>query len=174
MPGYRFTLSIRIRREYHAISSLGRLLDLGQGLRLFLNSDVFRREVIFDVNAQLALGEVAQMPDGRLDCVAAAEVFADRLRLGRGFHNDECAALCRSGVGCFYLRRRSLRGFLARGSFLFWFHFCFVIRHLSTSVQPLRGLHRYHPAPVCASFATSSATFSALYASVSTVASALA
>src|SRR6266508_6112134 len=173
MPGYRFTFSIRIRREQHAISSLGRLLDLGQGLRLFLNGDVLRREVILDVYAQLALRQVAQMPNGRLDGVAAAQVLANCFRFCRGLHNDECAALYRSGVGDFGLRRRSLRGFLARGSFLFWLHFFFVIRHLSTSVQPHRGSHLYHPAPVCASFTTSAATFSSLLASVSTVASAL-
>src|SRR5882672_5867865 len=177
MPGYRFTFSIRIRREEHAISKLGRLLDLGQGLRLFLNSDVFRREVVVDVDAQLALGQVAEMPDGRLDGIAAPQILADRFRFCRGLHNDEYAALCRSGVGCFSIRRREsfVRDFfLSRRSLLFRFHFFFVIRHLSTSVQPVEGSHLYHPARVCASFTTSSATFSAGLASVNTVASAFA
>src|SRR5690349_546600 len=78
------------------------------------------------------------MADRRLHRVAAAEVFADRLRLGRGLDNDECAALCRSGVGFFSIRRREslIRDFfLSRRSLLFWFHFLFIIRHLSTSVQ---------------------------------------
>src|SRR5204862_5208679 len=117
------------------------------------------------------------MADRRFDRVATAEVLADRLRFGRGLHNDECAALCRSGVGVFSIRRREslVRDFfLSRRSLLFRFHFFFVIRHLSTSVQPVEGSHLYHPAPVCASFTTSAATFSALLASVSTVASALA
>src|SRR6267378_1023367 len=177
MPGYRFTFSIRIRREEHAISSLGRLLDLGKGLRLLLNSDVLRREVVVDVDAQLALGQVAQMPDGRFDGITAPQILADRFRFCRGLHNDEYAALCRSGVGCFSIRRREsfVRDFfLSRRSLLFRFHFFFVIRHLSTSVQPVEGSHLYHPARVCASFTTSSATFSAGLASVNTVASAFA
>src|SRR6266480_1635774 len=111
------------------------------------------------------------MADGRLDRVATAEVLADRLRFSRGLHNDECAALCRSGVGFVYLDL-SLHLLLARLPRLF--HSFFVISHLSTSVQPVDGSHLYHPAPVCASFTTSAATFSALLASVSTVASALA
>src|SRR2546427_9395748 len=76
------------------------------------------------------------MPDGRLDRVAAAKVLADRFRLCWGLDNDECAALCRSGVGNFGIRRRCLRGFLPRRPLLFWFYFFFFIRHLSTSSPP--------------------------------------
>src|SRR5258705_4466377 len=117
------------------------------------------------------------MPDGRFDGIAAPQILADRFRFCRGLHNDEYAALCRSGVGCFSIRRREsfVRDFfLSRRSLLFRFHFFFVIRHLSTSVQPAEGSHLYHPARVCASFTTSSATFSAGLASVNTVASAFA
>src|SRR3989441_2189694 len=77
------------------------------------------------------------MPDGRLDRVAAAKVLADRFRLCWGLDNDECAALCRSGVGNFGIRRRGLRGFLPRRPLLFGFHFFFFIGHLSASSQPL-------------------------------------
>ena len=59
MPGDRFTFAVGVGRQQHAIGRVGRLLDLGEGLRLFLNSDVLRREVIVDVDAQLALGQVA-------------------------------------------------------------------------------------------------------------------
>src|SRR6266852_3407759 len=109
------------------------------------------------------------MPDGRLDRVAAAEILADRFRLCRGLDNDEYAALCRSGVGDLDLRLRRL---LLGSAFLF--HGVFFISHLSTSVQPERASHLYHPALACASRTTSSATFSAGFASVSTVASAFA
>ena len=173
VPGDRLPFPVRVGGEQHAIGGLGRLFDLGEGLRLFLNSDVFRREPVLDVDAELALGEVPQMADGCLDRVATAEVLADRFRLGRGLDNDECAALCRSGVGHLGLRRRILRGLFARSPLLFWYHFFFFISHRSTSVQP-SGLHLYQPALICASFTTSAATFSALLASVSTVASAFA
>ena len=176
VPGDRLPFAIRVGGEQDQIRRLGRLLDVGQGLRLFLYSDVFRREPVLDVDAQLAPGQIAEMPHGRLDRVAATQVLADCFRLGRGLDNDECAALCRSGVGFFSIRRREsfVRDvFLSRRSLLFWFHFFFVIRHLSTSGQR-QGLHLYQPALICASFTTSAATFSALFASVSTVASALA
>src|SRR2546428_8984488 len=77
------------------------------------------------------------MPDGRLDRVAPAKGLAGRFRLWWGLDNDECAALCRRGVGTFGIRRRGLRGFLPRRPLLFGFHFFFFISHLSTSSQPL-------------------------------------
>src|SRR5437660_1536526 len=120
------------------------------------------------------------MPDGRLDGVAAAQILADRFCLGWGLDNDECAALCWSGVGNLGIRRgrTRVRALLARcpfflGLHFFWFHFHFFISHSSTFGQTL-GLHLYHPAPVCASRTTSAATCSALFASVCTVASAFA
>ena len=72
------------------------------------------------------------MAHGRLDRVAPAEVFADGFGFGWGLDNDECAALYRSGVGHFVIRRLENRlriFFLAGRSSLFGFHFLFVIRH---------------------------------------------
>src|SRR5258705_6034389 len=140
MPGDRLPFAIRVGGQEDPVGGLGGLLDLGERLRLFLYSDVFWRETVADIDAQLALGQVAEMPHGRLDRVAAAKVLADRFGLGRGLDNDECAALYRSGVGYFVIRRRKnrLRIFLLAGrSLLFGFHFLVIIRHVSTFVQPV-------------------------------------
>src|SRR5207237_9518372 len=80
----------------------------------------------------------------RLSRIAAAQILADRLGLSRGLHNDECAALCRSGVGNLGIRRgwTRVRALLARRPFLlglhfFWFHCFFFISHSSTLGQRL-------------------------------------
>src|SRR5438046_2687897 len=70
-------------------SDLGGLLDLGEGLRLFLDGDVFGGEAVVDIHAELALRQVAHVPHRRLDRVARAEVLADRLRLGGRFDDHE-------------------------------------------------------------------------------------
>src|SRR5205823_2832399 len=75
--------------DQHAARRLGGFLDLGEGLCLFLDGDVFGGEAVLDVHAELALRQVAHVPHGRLDRVARAQVLADRLGLGGGFDDDE-------------------------------------------------------------------------------------
>ncbi len=71
---------------------LGRLLELGQGLRLALDGDVLGLEAVLDVDAELAGGQVAEVADGGLHVVAAAQVLADRLGLGGRLDDDERAS----------------------------------------------------------------------------------
>src|SRR3989449_11753833 len=89
VPGDRLALAVRVGRDQHAVRLLGRFLDLRERLRLFLDGDVFRREAVLDVHAELALGEVADVAHRRFDGIAAAEVLPDGAGLGRRLHDDE-------------------------------------------------------------------------------------
>jgi hypothetical protein len=51
---------------------------------------VRRLEAFLDVDADLALREVAHVPHRGHDLVLRSQIFVDGLRLGRRFHHDEC------------------------------------------------------------------------------------
>ena len=88
----RLALAIRVGRDQDFAAVLRRALDLGD--RLFLAGDRHElgREALLDVDAELLLGQVHDVTDRRAHAVAAAEVLADRLRLGRRLDDDERAA----------------------------------------------------------------------------------
>ena len=74
-------------------AALGRLLDLGDLLAAVVGDDVLGREVVVDVDAELALagvlGQVADVAVGGEDPVVVAEVALDRPRLGRRLDDHE-------------------------------------------------------------------------------------
>ena len=53
------------------------------------NDDVFGLESGVDVDAELALRQVADVSHRRDDLVVAPQIFVDRLRLGRRFDDDQ-------------------------------------------------------------------------------------
>src|ERR1043166_8016157 len=97
VPGDRLALAVRVGGEEHPLRRLGRLLDLGEGLGLFLDGHVFGREAVLHVHAQLALRQVAHVPHGRLHGIARAEVLPDGLCLGGRFDDDERALPAHGG-----------------------------------------------------------------------------
>src|SRR5205085_10165846 len=97
VPRDGFALAVRVGGKQHALRRLGRLLDLGEGLGLLLDGDVFGREAVVHVHAQLALRQVAHVPHGRLHGVARGQVFPAGLRLGGRLDDDERTLPARGG-----------------------------------------------------------------------------
>ena len=89
VPGDRFALPVGVCRQVDPGSFLRFLLDGLDKVRFAPHVDVFGFKVIFDVYAQAALGEVAQVTRAGNDVVAAAQKLPDGLRLGRRFHDDK-------------------------------------------------------------------------------------
>ncbi len=124
VPRDRLALAVRVGGEEDARRGLCGLLDLGEGLRLLFDRDVFGREAVLHVHAELALRQVAHVPHGRLHRVTGTQVLADRLRLrGRLDDNERTFPVGRTG------RAASLRRF--RG-----LHVTLLSRHSSTLRQP--------------------------------------
>jgi hypothetical protein len=86
-------------------------LQIRERLLLARDRDVLRLEPLVDVDAELLLGEVAKVADGGLHPIAAPEVLADGLGLGRRLDDDERrrAGRCRQAV----VLDRNLRGDLS-------------------------------------------------------------
>ena len=86
VPGDGLALAVEVRGEVHEVRRCGRPTDGVELLATVLVDDVLGREVVLDVDAQLALagvlGEVADMTVGGQDLVAVAQVSLDRPRLG--------------------------------------------------------------------------------------------
>src|SRR5438477_585839 len=151
------TIPRAVGGEEHALRGLRGALDLGERFRLFLDRHVLGREAVLHVHAELALRQIAQVPHGRLDRVACAQVLTDRLGLGGGLDDDE-RALPAPGTGRLGLPRpplgsighghrglrlsRDQRAFalpgLAPGVSLLPFHSCVLTSHVSILRQTTR------------------------------------
>ena len=88
MPADSLALAVRVGRKQDAIALFGLGLQLLDKLLLALDRDIFRLIAIFDINAQRTGGQVAHMAHAGRDLVAAAQILANGLCLGRGFHDD--------------------------------------------------------------------------------------
>ena len=82
VPGDGFAFTVKVGGEVHALGLGRELPQLGHGLDPALDNLVSGLEVASYVDAELSLGQIADVPERRFDDVAAAEVLADRLRLG--------------------------------------------------------------------------------------------
>ena len=93
VPGDRLALAVEVGREIDVDRPAGGLLDRGDLLAPVVGDHVLRREVVVDVDAELALagvlGQVADVAIGGEDLVVVAEVALDRPRLGGRFHDHE-------------------------------------------------------------------------------------
>ena len=88
MPGDCLAFPVRVRRDEDFARILGRALQLRDRFFLSRNWNQLRLEAL-DVDAELLLGQIHDVANGRANAIAAAEVFADGLRLGRRFDDDE-------------------------------------------------------------------------------------
>ena len=88
MPADGLALAVRVGCQQDAVALFGLGLQLLDELLLALDGDIFRCIAIFDINAQRAGGQVAHMAHTGRDLVAAAQILANGLGLGRGFHDD--------------------------------------------------------------------------------------
>ena len=90
VPADGLALAVGVGRDEDVVHVLRRFLQLLDDLDAVRQHDVFGLEIRVDVDAELALREVADVSHGRDDLVVTSEIFADRLRLGRRFDDDEC------------------------------------------------------------------------------------
>ena len=103
VPGDRLALAVLIGGEVELVGVLEELLELGDVALLVARHDVVGLEVVVDVDREPAprlvldlgrgvrrvVGQVADVTDGRLDDIPAAEVAADHLRLLGRLDDDE-------------------------------------------------------------------------------------
>ncbi len=89
MGGDGLALAVRVGRQIHGGRRLRHLLQLGDDLFLAGNDHVVRLEVVLDVHAQDALGQVLDVAERGLDFVVLPQILVDRLRLGRRFDDDQ-------------------------------------------------------------------------------------
>ena len=93
VPGDRLALAVEVGGEVDRVGRLRGLADLGDLLLAVVGDHVLRREVVVDVDPELALaGVLRQVPDvaiGGEDSVVVAQVALDRPRLGRRLHDHE-------------------------------------------------------------------------------------
>lgn len=128
VPRDGLALAVLISGEEELVGFGQQLLELPDLSLLVRIHHIDRLEIVLDVHAETtdlagvlvgnlgrAAGEVADVPDARLDDVSRAEVALDRLRLGRGLDDDEsAAALC--GLASRGQLGSSLRSALGRGT----------------------------------------------------------
>ena len=89
MPADGLPFPVRVGCQQNAVTLLGLRLQFLHQLGLALDGDVFRRVAVFHVNAQLGGGQVPDMAHAGSDLISPAQIFADGLGLGGGFHDNE-------------------------------------------------------------------------------------
>src|SRR5688500_753366 len=98
VPRNRFPLAVRVSRNEDLARLLRGALQVGECLLLAGDGDILGLEPTIDVDAELLLGEVADVADSRLHLIGATEILADGLGLRRGFDDDERAPACGCGL----------------------------------------------------------------------------
>ena len=85
----RFAFTVRVGGQIDRLGLLRRFLESLHDVRLLGTDFVRWLEAALDIDAQFFLGQVHHVAVRRLDRVIAAEIFVDRLRLGRRFDDDQ-------------------------------------------------------------------------------------
>ena len=102
MPCDGLALAVRVACEVDFRSVLRIFLERLDEVALATDVDVFRREVVVDVDAELALRQVAQVAHRCANHVLAAEVFLDGLGLGWRLDDDERLLRRRPFLRCLF------------------------------------------------------------------------
>ena len=97
MPGDGFAFSIRVRRQEHFVAGFRLGLNLRKDLRFALDRHILRFEIVFHVDAQLAGGQILNMPDRRHDGITTPQILADGAGFRRRLNNDQCLGHENSG-----------------------------------------------------------------------------
>ncbi len=93
VPGDRLPFAVGVGSEVDHAGRLGPLLEVLDEVGPIGENAVGRRPVVLDVDAEPALREIADMPLARNHFEIVAEIFVDRLRLGRRLDDDEALFL---------------------------------------------------------------------------------
>ena len=88
MPGDGFALPVRVGGQIDEVGVLGPIPEILDDLVLAGDGDIGGLEIVIHIDAQLLFGEIPEMPHGRLDLIAGAQIFGDGLRLGGRFHDE--------------------------------------------------------------------------------------
>ena len=115
MPGDRFAFAVEVGGEIDHVRLGGELSQIGDQLGTAGQDVVNRLEVVIEVSAQFALGQIPNVAHRSPDSIAGAEIFLDGFGLRRRFHDDQRTAAVRPGLG---LLGRLLGGFTGRLGFL--------------------------------------------------------
>src|SRR5580704_17820874 len=89
MPCDRLAFAIRVAGEVDVILALGGGLDLAEDLLFALDYYEIGREIMLDIDPELALGQIHDMADRGHDLVVATEVTLDGFRLCGRFNDYE-------------------------------------------------------------------------------------
>ena len=89
MPGYRFALSVRVRREIYMVCVFGGFPQPGKKLALPPDRNVFRLIIIFRIDTHLASRKIAHMAHRCLYVIAGSKEFFDSLDLRRGLDDNK-------------------------------------------------------------------------------------
>src|SRR5437016_11631584 len=95
MPSDRLTFAVGVGGQVDVARLLSRVADFFDGACLFFRHDVFRQEAVIDLDAQIALGKVAHVPDGRFYVIPGAEDAGNRSRLGGRLDHNEALVVPR-------------------------------------------------------------------------------
>ena len=90
VPADRLPFAVRVGRDEDLVGLLRVVLQLLEDLLAARDDLVGRLEALVDVDAELALGQIADVAHRGDDLVVLAEIFVDGLRLRRRFDHDEC------------------------------------------------------------------------------------
>jgi hypothetical protein len=82
MPCDRLTFAVRVGREEHVGGGFRRVPEVFDDVAFPFNSEIARRETVLDVDPERAFGQVAYVPDRRLD-VVSRQILLDGARLRR-------------------------------------------------------------------------------------------
>ena len=89
MPRDRLALAVRVGCEIDKVALVRRLAQLVDNLVLPLDRDIFRAEIVLNVDSHGFSRQITQMSHGSLDHVIRAQILPDCFCLCRGLHNDK-------------------------------------------------------------------------------------
>ena len=81
MPGYSLSLAVGVGCENDFIAACNVFFQLADELLFSFYNGVFRRKAVFDIDAELRRGQVADMTHGGYYLIAGSEIFFDCFRL---------------------------------------------------------------------------------------------
>ena len=90
--GDRLALAVEVGRQDQPVGRLHGPLQDGDVVRGLVRDLVFDPEIVLGIDAELGLGQIADMPVGGADHIVRTQVLLDRFRLGRRLDHHECLA----------------------------------------------------------------------------------
>ena len=88
MPGDRLAFAVGVGGQVDIFFALGGFLEIVDDFFLGLNNVKIRREIFFDIDAELALRQIDDVAHRRFDLKIASQILFQGLRLGGRFNDD--------------------------------------------------------------------------------------